>query len=61
MAQYYQVGFSVDPVLRTGSPVTGTLYLQWKLDQNIARMADILKDYAQIKIDHGMIEVKRLL
>jgi ferric-dicitrate binding protein FerR (iron transport regulator) len=61
MAQYYQVGFSVDPVLRTGTPVTGTLFLQWTLDRNIARMADILKDYAQIKIDHGMIEVKRLL
>ena len=60
LAQYYQVGFSVDPALRTGSPVTGTLLLSHSLDDNVARMADILKNYAQIKIENGMIEVRKL-
>ena len=59
MAQYYQLGFSVDPNLRTGSPVTGTLFMQWSLEENMKRMADILKGYAQITLKRGMIEVKK--
>jgi FecR protein len=59
LAQYYQVGYSIDPSLRTGSPVTGTLYLQWKLDQNISRMNDILKYHAQVQFNHGMIVVTK--
>jgi len=59
MAHYYQVGFSVDAGLRTGSRITGTLHLHWKLDQNIARMADILKGYAQIRMENGKIVVTK--
>jgi hypothetical protein len=59
MAYYYQVGFSVDPDLRTGGRITGTLYLQWKLDQNIARMNDMLKYHAQVQFNHGMIVVTK--
>jgi ferric-dicitrate binding protein FerR (iron transport regulator) len=59
MAQYYGVGFYVDPALRSGSPVTGTLFLRQSLEQNIAWMADILKGYARIEEKNGMIEVTR--
>jgi hypothetical protein len=59
MAQYYGVGFYVDPALRSGSPVTGTLFLRQSLEQNTAWMADILKGYARIEEKNGMIEVTR--
>ena len=59
MAYYYQVGFSVDPDLRTGSPVTGTLFLQKSLEENRERMAEMLKGYAQINVVNGAIVVTK--
>ena len=59
LAQYYNVGFSVAPELRSGSPITGTLFLRWSLEQNRARLAEMLQGYAQIKVAAGMIEVTK--
>ena len=58
MAQYYGVGYSIDPRLRSGYPVKGTMFLQQSLDQNIAWMAGILKSYARIEKKDGMIQVR---
>jgi ferric-dicitrate binding protein FerR (iron transport regulator) len=57
MAQYYQVGYHVDPSLQTGRPVSGILDLERPLEQNLAPIAEMLKDYAHVDVIKGMIEV----
>lgn len=58
MAQYYQVGFFVDPGLRTGKPVDVTVDLQRSLEENLAPIREMLKDDAQVDVKNGRIEVK---
>jgi ferric-dicitrate binding protein FerR (iron transport regulator) len=58
MAQYYQVGFFVDPGLRTGKLINGSMNLQWSLEENLAPIREMLKDDAWVDVKNGMIEVK---
>lgn len=58
MAQYYQVGFFVDPGLRTGKPVNVTVDLQRSLEENLAPIRKMLVDDARVDVVNGMIEVK---
>jgi len=57
LAQYYQVGFYVDPDLRTGRPIDGVINLQRPLQQNLDQIGEVIKDYAHIERKNGIIEV----
>jgi ferric-dicitrate binding protein FerR (iron transport regulator) len=57
MAQYYQVGFHVDAGLQSGRPVNGILDLQRSLEQNLAPIKEMLKEYAHVDVTNGVIEV----
>jgi ferric-dicitrate binding protein FerR (iron transport regulator) len=57
MAEYYQVGFKVDPELQTGKPVTGIVDLERTLEENLAPIAFLVKDYAHVEKINGVIEV----
>jgi ferric-dicitrate binding protein FerR (iron transport regulator) len=58
MAQYYRLGFFVDPGLRTGKPVNGSMNLQWSAEENLAPIREMLKDDARVDVINGKIEVK---
>ncbi len=60
MAQYYEVGYTVDSSLQTGRLVSGIVDLQRSLADNLAPIREMTKDYAQVDDENGMIEVKGL-
>jgi hypothetical protein len=61
LAQYHQVGFTIDPALQSGYPVTGTMYLNWTVQQNTERMDEILKGIARVRFVNGIIEVTKIV
>jgi hypothetical protein len=58
MAQYYQVGYSIDPGLKTGRLVTGIVNLEWSLEENLKPVREILKEDASVNITNGMIKIE---